>query len=101
MKLVLVQRDQATPKLSMLCLILLAFAQAQNTNTNSSSSTDEEDGLGGAELVAIGVCSLIVIAFCLVCCIMVRNAKKRKSLAEQQKEGGPKQRAGSHNLSET
>ena len=99
MKSVFVQRDQAT---LLLPLMLEAFVQAQTTSAGSSS--DEESGLGGAELVAIGVCSLIVLAFCLVCCIMVRNAKKRKQMALEKKEQSPRikqQRLATHSMSET
>ena len=33
-----------------------------------------------AEVIAIIVCSLIVIAFLLACCVMVRNAQRRKEI---------------------
>ena len=35
-----------------------------------------------AEVIAIVVCVLIVMAFILVCFIMVRNANKRKEMKE-------------------
>ena len=38
-----------------------------------------------AELIAIIVCSLIVIAFILVCIIMIRNAQKQRRMVEAAK----------------
>ena len=39
-----------------------------------------------AEIIAIAVCGIIVLAFCLVCYIMVRNANKRKKMASIEKD---------------
>ena len=77
-------------------IFIFQLTSAQQNNNEESS------GLGGAELVAIGVCSLIVIAFCMVCFIMVRNANKRKKLNQNtQKLGEGSQRVPQHSLSDT
>ena len=36
-----------------------------------------------AEVIAIVVCGLIILAFVLACCIMLRNAGKRKRMATE------------------
>ncbi len=53
------------------------MVRAQSTDNNSSGKEDE-DGMSLAELIAIIVCGLIVLAFLLMCFIMIRNAQKKK-----------------------
>ncbi len=50
------------------------MVRAQTTNSNSTGKEEEEDGMSLAELIAIIVCGLIVLAFLLMCFIMIRNA---------------------------
>ena len=42
--------------------------------SNAEGETDDEDGLGSAQMIAFAVCGLIVLAFIMVCYIMIRNA---------------------------
>ena len=60
-----------TRRLFVFCALLQSSVRSQSsTNTKK----EEEGGLGMAELIAIIVCTFIVFAFMMVCCIMIRNA---------------------------
>ena len=61
------------------------MASAQSSATYASIAEGEagDEGIGMAEVIAIVVCAIIICAFCLVCYIMVRNANKRKRMAEE------------------
>ena len=50
-----------------------------------SEDDSGEEGLGMAELIAIIVCILIVVAFGLGCCVMLRNAKKKQRMEQERK----------------
>ena len=45
---------------------------------STGTEKQEEGGLGMAELIAIIVCGLIIVAFLLACIVMVRNSKRKK-----------------------
>ena len=40
---------------------------------------EDSEGLGGAELIAIAVCGIVILAFILICIVMIRNAQRKKS----------------------
>ena len=70
----------------LLTVLIAALARqvaSQQTYATSETVEDDEGGLGMAEIIAIVVCILIVLAFILVCFIMVRNANKRKDMKEE------------------
>ena len=61
-----------------------SYKEAAATANVEGEGSEDDDGLGTAEIIAIVVCGLIICAFLLACCVMVRNASKRRSM----KEGG-------------
>ena len=62
--------------LAFVLLFCISLANAQQNTYNAVSDEEEKgsDGLGMAEVIAIIVCGLIIFAFLLACCVMVRNA---------------------------
>ena len=61
--------------------MLFNLANSQEESSYNAAATanvegegSEDDGLGMAEIIAIIICGLIICAFLLACCVMVRNA---------------------------
>ena len=62
-------------------LLLVTNSLAQVNNTNSDED-DGDSGIGIAEIIAIVVCSLVILVFILACFIIIRNNEKRKRMAQ-------------------
>ena len=57
------------------------LSNAQQSTYTSVSDEEENSGLGMAEIIAIVICGLILLAFLLACYVIIRNAKKRKRMS--------------------
>ena len=61
-------------------LLLVTNSLAQVNNTNSDED-DDDSGIGIAEIIAIVVCSLVILVFVLSCFIIIRNNERKKRIA--------------------
>ena len=90
MSIVKDQMKTLTPISISLQLLCLTVKGQQNSYAQDDSK--DSGGMGLAELIAIIVCGLIVLAFLLMCFIMVRNSQRRKKMSQEEKQR--KEKAG-------
>ena len=68
--------------------LLMTVGRAQTTEADGGGG--DSGGIGMAEIIAIMVCTLIILTFALSCVIMLRNASKKKKMAEDAKKEAAK-----------